>query len=184
MASFVGYPNDPDRLLDGLVLDRHGFEEQHPFRMRVCTECFRSLRKNRIPDASLANGFYVGVLPTHLQGATRVEKAAAFPVRVKGHVVALKSRKVKGVSGSAQRCLRGISVFYTSDTLSVAQVLPLAATGLLDMITVVLVGKTKPTAGQLKKYLGARKEMVRNWVNHVMDRDRTLIVGYPSAQDG
>ena len=182
-ANFVGYPHDPEHLLDGLVLERHGFSENPPLGMRVCDECYSSLKKCKMPEAALANGFYVGELPDHLRGATRVEKAAAFPVRVKGHVVALRSRKMKGVTGSAQRCLRGTSVFYASLSISVARTLPLAASGLLDMITVVLVGKTKPTRAQLKRYLGARKPMIRAWVDHLIDRERTLIVGYPSTED-
>ena len=80
---------------------------------------------------------------------------------MKGHVIAPESRKVRNIPGSAQRSLRGTSVLYTNDSCSVEQELPLAATGLLDMFTIVLTGKNKPTAPQLKQLLEARKHMVQ-----------------------
>ena len=44
--------------------------------------------------------------------------------------------------------------------------MPLAATGLLDMITIVLAGKRKPTESQLKRLLGARKNMMRDLIDY------------------
>ncbi|CAN0553940.1 unnamed protein product, partial [Ectocarpus sp. 8 AP-2014] len=59
--------------------------------MYVCDECHRLLARNKFPDAALANGLWVGTLPDELQKATFVERAAAYPIRTKGHVVALES---------------------------------------------------------------------------------------------
>ena len=85
---------------------------------------------------------------------------------MKGHVIALKSRKVRNIPGSAQLSLRGTFVFDTNDSCSVGQEFPLAVTGWLDMLTIVLSGKNKPTASQLKRLLGARKHMVRDLIEY------------------
>ncbi|CAN0486991.1 unnamed protein product, partial [Laminaria digitata] len=63
------YPN-------GHLCSVHGFEEAEPCKMHVCDECFRSLKVNRIPEAALANRFWVGKLPAKFDSATKVERAA------------------------------------------------------------------------------------------------------------
>ncbi|CAN0400992.1 unnamed protein product [Laminaria digitata] len=82
MEEFSSYPKNHEHLLDGLVLSIHGFEEAEPRKMHVCDECFRSLKVDRIPEAALANGFWVGKLLAKFDSATKVERAAAYPVRV------------------------------------------------------------------------------------------------------
>ncbi|CAM9418929.1 unnamed protein product, partial [Laminaria digitata] len=109
-----------------------------------------SLKVDRIPEAALANGFWVGKLPAKFESATIVDRAAAYPGRVKEHVVALEPRRMRDIPGSAQRSLRGTSVFYANDSCAVAKQLPFAAAWLLDMFTVVLVGNHKPTTSQLR----------------------------------
>ncbi|CAN0022133.1 unnamed protein product, partial [Ectocarpus sp. 6 AP-2014] len=151
-------------------------------KIHVCDECYRSLAKNKLPDAALANGFWVGTLPDELQKATFVERAAAYPLRTKGHVVALESRQVNNIPGTAKRCMRGTSVFYANNSSSVANELPLAATGLLDMITVVLAGKKKPKPSDLGRLLGARKSMIRAIIDYTLDKEDKLVVGFPVAK--
>ena len=58
------------------------------------------------------------------------------------------------------------------------QELPLAATGLLDMIIIVLAGKNKPTASQLIRLLGPRKHMVRELIEYMQDKDGCLVDGF------
>ncbi|CAM9546179.1 unnamed protein product, partial [Laminaria digitata] len=99
-----------------------------------------SLKVDRIPEAALANGFWAGKLPAKFDSATKVERAAAYPAPVNKHVVALESRRMRNNPGSAQRSLRGRSVFYANDPCAVAKPLPLAAAGLFGMFTAVLVG--------------------------------------------
>ncbi|CAN0563683.1 unnamed protein product, partial [Ectocarpus sp. 12 AP-2014] len=151
-------------------------------KIHVCDECYRSLARNILPDAALANGFWVGTLPDELQMATFVERAAAYPIRTKGHVVALESRRVNNIPGTAKRSMRGTSVFYANNSSSVATELPLAATGLLDMITVVLAGKKKPKPFDLGRLLGARKSMIRNIIDYMLDKEEKLVVGFPLAK--
>ncbi|CAN0374169.1 unnamed protein product [Laminaria digitata] len=96
MSFFYNYPHDPDGFLDGLVLTVHGFdEENNRGKLHVCKVCHRSLSNRKFPEAALANGFGVGDMPSKVDGATVIERAAAYAVRVKGHVIAQESRKIR-----------------------------------------------------------------------------------------
>ena len=146
MSSCRNYPHDSDRSLDGLVFSVYDFDEDiNRGELHVCKDCHRCLLNRKISVAALMNGFWVAEIPRKFQGATVVERAAACAVRVKGPVITPESREVRNISGSAQRVLRVTSMFFASDSCSVGEELPLAATVLLDMITVVLAEKRKPT---------------------------------------
>ena len=73
MSGFRNYPHDPDGLLDGLVLSVHDFdEEKNRGKMHVCKDCQRCLSTCKIPEAALANVFWVGEMPPMFDGATVV----------------------------------------------------------------------------------------------------------------
>ena len=48
-------------------------------------------------ETALSNGVEVGDLSRKFDGATVVERAAAYAVRVKGHVIAPESSKVRNI---------------------------------------------------------------------------------------
>ena len=73
------YPGDSTKQLDGIVLRKHGFENTAPYKIHVGKECCDDLNRGVIPGAALANEFWVGTLPSHLEGITFVERAAAYP---------------------------------------------------------------------------------------------------------
>lgn len=51
------------------------------------------------------------------------------------------------------------------------------------MITVVLAGKKKPTKpSDLGRLLGARKSMIRDIIDCMVDKDDQLVVGFPLAK--
>ena len=56
-------------------------------------------------------------------------------------------------------------MFFASDSCSDGDELPLAATGLLDMITIVLAWKRKPTESKFKRLMGGRKHIVRDLID-------------------
>ncbi|CAN0090627.1 unnamed protein product, partial [Ectocarpus sp. 12 AP-2014] len=167
---------------DNLILRKYGIESEKPCKIHVCDECYRSLERNILPDAALTNGFWVGTLPDRLQKATFVERAVAYPIRTKGHVVAMESRRVNNIPGTAERSMRGTFVFYANNSSSVANELPLAVTGLLDMITVVSAGNEKPRPPDLGRLLGARKSMIRDIIDYMLDEEDKLVVGFPVAK--
>ena len=92
----------------------------------------------------LANGFYVGTLPDRFQTMSFVERAAVYPIRIKGCVVALESRRVNNAGDTAKRSLCGTSVFYANISSSVKE-LPLAAADcwIWRQLTVVLAREKK-----------------------------------------
>ena len=183
MSSCRNYPHDSDRSLDGLVFSVYDFDEDiNRGELHVCKDCHKCLLNRKISVAALMNGFWVAEIPRKFQGATVVEHAAAYAVHIKGYVIALESRKVRNVSGSAHRSLRDSSMFVTSDSCSVGEELPLAATGLLHMTTIVLAGKGKPTESQLKGLLGARKHIVRDVIDYQEDKDDHLVNGFTLAR--
>ncbi|CAB1107564.1 unnamed protein product [Ectocarpus sp. CCAP 1310/34] len=75
--------------------------------------------------------------------------------------------------------MRGTSVFYANSS-SVANELPLAVTGLVDMITVVLAGKKKRRPSDLGRLLGARKSMIKDTINYMLKVK--LVVSSPLAK--
>lgn len=173
------YPGDAGGELNGFVLSKFGFETEEPHRLCICKECHAHLSKDTMPPAALANGFWIGDLPGRFSDITWVERVAASPVRVKGHVVAVESRKVGNVQGSAQRSIRGTSVFYSSNACSVAEELPLVESGLLSMITVILTGSKVPTIAQLQRLFGARKDVIADLIAYMQDKDDDLLLGFP-----
>ncbi|CAN0534723.1 unnamed protein product, partial [Laminaria digitata] len=180
MEEFSSYPNDHEHLLDGLVLSVHGFEEAEPRKLNVCDECFRSLKVDRIPEAALAKGVWVGKLPAKFDSATKV-KRAAYPVRVKGHVITLETRRMRNIPGSAQRSLRGTSVFCANDSYR-SQTITSRCCRAIGQFTVVLVGNHKPTTSQLRRLLGARKGMIRDLVDCVVVKNNHLVRGFQHAR--
>ena len=111
MSGFRGYPNDPSCFIDDLVLSIHGFcEEDGGGKLEIGQDCCNSFPKNRIPEAAWANVFLVGDMLRKFDGATVIQRTTAYAVRMKGHVIALESRKFRNIPGSAQRSLRGTCV--------------------------------------------------------------------------
>ena len=52
----------------------------------------------------------VGDMPRKFDGAAVIARAAAYAVRMNGHVIALESKEVCNIPGSAQCPLRGSSL--------------------------------------------------------------------------
>ncbi|CAN0140099.1 unnamed protein product [Ectocarpus sp. 12 AP-2014] len=173
---FIQLPCDDSvpKLLDGLVLERLGFESTSPYRMQVCKECLQSLLKERIPEAALANGLWLGDFPEHLRSATFVEMIAASPVRVSGMVLALDELKTGSVSGSAKSQMRGTFTFYMQDAYGVQLRLPACDTDIAGSFTCALVG-CKPNLAQLRRLLGARRQMVQDLLDFQLCRDNRLV---------
>ncbi|CAB1112810.1 unnamed protein product [Ectocarpus sp. CCAP 1310/34] len=172
---FFGYPGgDDSKCLDGLVLERLGFEADPPHRLRVCAECFRDLSRNRMPEAALANGLWLGEFPEHLRSASFVELIAASPVRVSGIVLALDELKVGNIAGSAKSLMRSTFTFYMQDAYGVQLKLPACDADIAGSITIVLVG-ANATPAQLRRLLGARRSMIEDLNTFLLDKDNALV---------
>ncbi|CAM9735414.1 unnamed protein product, partial [Ectocarpus sp. 13 AM-2016] len=148
--------------------------------LRVCQECLNSLLKDKMPEAALANGLWLGDFPDHLRGATFVEMMAASPVRISGMVLALDELKVGNVRGSAKSLMRGTFTFYMQDAYGVQLRLPACDTDIAGSFTCALVG-AKPSVGQLRKLFGARRKMVEDLLAFQLDKDNQLDGPAPPA---
>lgn len=179
---FFNYPGDSQKLLDGLVLEREGFETNAPHRLRVCSTCLDDLRENKLPKAAKANGFFLGDFPEELQDASWVEMMAASPVRMSGTVVALEEFKVGRLSGSAKTLMRGTFTFYLHNAYAIGRELPACDIDIAGSFACALVG-TKPTLDQLRRLFGARRCMVRALLDFQLDKDNTLVGVHKLARE-
>lgn len=174
-TSFFGYPGgDDSKCLDGLVLERLGFEADPLHRLRVCPECFRDLSRNRMPEAALANGLWLCEFPAHLRSASFVELIAASPVRVSGIVLALDELKVGSIAGSAKSLMRSTFTFYMQDAYGVQLKRPACDADIAGSITIVLVG-ANATPAQLRRLLGERRSMIQDLNTFLQDKDHALV---------
>ena len=128
MSGFRYNPHDPDGLLDKLVVCSCGFDKsKNHCKLHVCKDCNRYMSSRQIHDAALSNAVYIGEIPRKFDGASVIERAVAYAVCVKGHVISLESRNIGSITGSGQRSLRGRPAGFSCDSCSVGQTLPLAA---------------------------------------------------------
>ncbi|CAN0217243.1 unnamed protein product [Scytosiphon promiscuus] len=174
---FFNFPGDDgeSKMLDGLVLERIGFETMPPHQMRACKDCLTSLKKGNMPEAALANGLWLGDFPEHLRSASFVEMIAASPVRISGMVLALDELRIRNISGTAKSHMRGTFTFYMQDAYGVQLRLPAYDTDIAGSFTCAIVG-SKPTLAQLSRLLGARRKMVEDLLAYQLD-ERNLLVG-------
>ncbi|CAN0314384.1 unnamed protein product, partial [Scytosiphon promiscuus] len=155
-------------MLDGLVLERIGFETMPPHQMRACKDCLATLKKGKMPEAALANGLWLGDFPEHLRSASFVEIIAASPVRISGMVLALDELRIRNISGTAKSHMRGTFTFYMQDAYGVQLRLPACDTDIAGSFTCAIVG-SKPTLAQLSRLLGARRKMVEDLLAYQLD---------------
>ena len=53
----------------------------------ICTKCYRTICNNKLPKIAIANGFYIGELPTQLQDLTQQEILLCSPVILTNSVI-------------------------------------------------------------------------------------------------
>ena len=109
----------PDkRLVDGAIVDSCWFDSQcvaplletpweelhdvlvmhegvvtadgHVSALLLCGQCWGSLKKERMPDLSLANHLFLGIVPAELQDLTVVEEAMIARCRAKSWIIQLQ----------------------------------------------------------------------------------------------
>ncbi|CAB1100401.1 unnamed protein product [Ectocarpus sp. CCAP 1310/34] len=158
--SFINYPGDKAKVLDGLVLALEDFEAGEPHRLRVCSTCLKDMRKNKMGRQRKYYGFMLGDFPEEFRSANWVEMIAANPVRMSGTAIALEEFKIHGISGSAKSLMRGTFTFYMQNLYAVGKHLPACATDVAGAFTCALFGsKQKPE--QLRPLFGARRSMAQ-----------------------
>ena len=125
---------DPIREFTGPVLDYNC--------NRVCDSCRASLRKGKVPRLALANGLWLGNVPTELKSLRFVEKMLVARVR---HTCAY----VKVASG--MRKMKANIVAFESPTPKVYDMLPPPREDMDDVLAILFTGPCKPTPEDFKR---------------------------------
>lgn len=108
----------------------------------VCKSCVKSLEKGRTPVLSLANGNWIGDVPTQLQGLSFAEKMMVSRVRHNKCIVRVQS-------GMHKMC--GNAVLFPNPTPAVYQELPPKKEELDEVLAVIFVGPARPIPEDLRR---------------------------------
>ena len=130
-----------------------------------CSECWISLRSQRLPSLALANDLYLGEIPYELQNLTYVEELMIALCRAKCSIFHLCESKRGSVSSISQTAFRGHIIIYPQNPSSVASFLPPPIEEITSLICILFVGASKPTLKWLHekaKPLAVRANKVRD----------------------
>jgi len=160
---------------DGIENDENG----HP-QLQLCKTCHNSLRLGKTPPLSLANGTYLGPVPSELLDLTPIEEAMIARCRAKCWIVQLKEESQSVVMLETQRGVHGYIIIYPQRPSEIARVLPPSINDLLTPICVLFVGANPPTLEWLHekaKPLCVRHEKVCSalkWLKEIIHYMSTL----------
>jgi hypothetical protein len=124
----------------------------------ICTECWSSLVKEKIPKFSPANKVWMGDIPNELQELTIPEQRLIAVYRHNSCIVKLHS-PFHSVT-TAQSALKGNCISFPQDVVNIATTLPLELDDLCDSLKILFVGYQIPKRNQLKNILTVRKKKV------------------------
>ncbi len=154
------------RLKDAL-LDSHGIstDENGDLLIVLCKTCHGALKRNKLPPLSLANGTYLGPVPSALQDLTPIEETMIVQCRSKCWIIQLKEENPLISTPDTQRGIRGHIIIYPQQTSDIIQLLPPSVEDIITPICVLFVGSSPPTTDWLRdkaKPLCVRREKVRS----------------------
>ena len=130
---------------------------------KVCNKCMSFLSKERIPPLSLANGLWIGEVPTELSGLSFAEKMTITRVRHNACIVRVSSGMHK---------MKANAILYQTPMPKIYDILPPHCTELDDVLAVIYTGPCKPTNEDFKRtpFLIRRNKVAAalNWLklNH------------------
>ena len=167
LPSQMPMPGRKEMSLASCMVNPHGIEQDengHP-QLQLCKTCHSSLHLGKTPPLSLANGTYLGPVPSELLDLTPIEEAMIARCRAKCWIVQLKEESQTVVMPETQRGVCGHIIIYPQRPSEIARVLPPSINDLLTPICVLFVGANPPTLEWLRekaKPLCVRREKVRN----------------------
>ncbi|KAH7905990.1 hypothetical protein BJ138DRAFT_1016916, partial [Hygrophoropsis aurantiaca] len=131
----------------------------------VCLKCCETLEKGKTPTLALANGLWIGEVPSELKGLSYVEKLLIARVRHNRCIVRVSS------SGMHKMIANAISFKHPSE--KIYQALPPPIEEMEEVLAVVFTGPCAPTEDDFKRtpLLVRRSKVARalEWLklNHV-----------------
>ena len=124
----------------------------------ICTECWLSLKKEKVPKFSPANKVWLGDVPKELKGLTIPEQRLIAIYRHNSCIVKLHSC-FHSVT-TAQSALKGNCISFPQDVVNIATTLPLELDDLCDCLKILFVEHQIPKRSQLSNILTVRKKKV------------------------
>ena len=114
----------------------------------LCGQCWGCLKKERMPDLSLANHLFLGDVPTKLRDLTMVEEAMITHCRAKLWIIQLQEQ-VGAPAQNAQHGMCGHVIVYPQEPDKVVNLLPPSIEDVVNLICIIFVGSSQP----LKEWL-------------------------------
>lgn len=108
----------------------------------ICDTCLSSLQNNQAPELALANGFWLGAVPTQLQGLTWMEQRLIARIAYNYCVVRVYQGAYK---------MRANAVCHSIPMPRVYKVLPPPRKDLDEVLAFVYIGPSKPTLEDYKR---------------------------------
>ena len=128
------------------------------FHCNVCTECWSSLTKEKIPKFSAANKVWMGDVPKQLQELTIPEQRLIALYQHNSCIVKLYSSF--HATSTAQSAFKDNCISFPHDVVNIVTILPLELDELCDSLKIIFVGSRAPNRDQLKHILTVRKKKV------------------------
>ncbi|KAF7979063.1 hypothetical protein HWV62_43549 [Athelia sp. TMB] len=126
--------SEPVKPLSGPVLDKRCYS--------VCEDCNAAISNGKIPMMALANGLWIGEVPSELQDLYYAEKMLIARVRHNRCVVRVKSGMHK---------MHANVISFANPTVHVYDTLPPPRSEIEDVISFIFVGPCKPTKRDLER---------------------------------
>ena len=124
----------------------------------VCTDCWSSLSKEKIPKFSAANKVWIGDIPKELQGLTIPEQRLIAMYRHNSCIIKLQSPFHS--TAAAQSAIKGNCISFPQDVVNIAITLPLEQHDLCESLKIIFIGCHAPQRNQLKHIRTVRKKRV------------------------
>ena len=125
---------EPIKKIDGPVMDSNC--------SRVCMDCVGLLKKKKIPLLSLANGNWIGDVPSQLKNLSYAERLLIAKVRPNYCVVRVESGMKK---------MHANAVLVPNPTAKIYETLPPHRDDLDDVMAFVYTGPTRPSEADLRR---------------------------------
>jgi hypothetical protein len=126
--------SDPIQPLEGPIL--------LPGAKHICSPCATALKKNKMPDLALANGFWIGEIPRELDDLTLGEKALISRVR--------RNRSLVRVSKGHYKMVANV-ISWPNPVVKVYAALPPPREDLDDVLAIIFTGTEPPTEEDSKR---------------------------------
>ncbi|KAF6765471.1 hypothetical protein DFP72DRAFT_797921, partial [Ephemerocybe angulata] len=109
----------------------------------ICKPCLTSLKKGKRPKFALANGLWVGEIPAQLKDLTFAEQMLIGRVR--------HNRCLIRVASSGRAKMIANAIMFQTPVVKVYHTLPVSVAEASDVIAVIFMGNTRPTAEEYKR---------------------------------